>query len=449
MRTDTNRQVWLQVRRKTVTVAPRVSAGPGSLLGPPADPVGDAQRRWAEQLVEQAQVQGVSLVGPGGLLADITKRVLELGLEVEMSEHLGYDKHDVAGRDGGNSRNGTRTKTVITDIGPVDIDVPRDRDGTFAPTTVRKRQRRLDGVDVMAISLSAKGLTTGEISAHLFEVYGTEVSRETISKITDAILAEMTDWLVRPLDRVYPVIFIDAIHVKVRDGQVANRAFYCAIGVTVDGQRDILGVWPSSGGEGAKFWLSVLTELRNRGVNDVCIVCCDGLKGLPDAINTTWPAAVVQTCVLHLIRNTFRFAGRQHWDKMARDLRPVYTAANEAAAKERFNEFADTWCEKFPAIRTLWDNAWTEFVPFLDYSPEIRRVIYSTNAIESLHARFRRATRARGHFPNEQAALKCLYLVVRSLDPTGRGAERWMNRWKPALNAFAVTFEGRLFPGDQ
>jgi putative transposase len=431
------------------TVEPVAKQSAGSLLGAPADPLGDAQRRWAEQLVEQAQAEGVRLVGPGGLLADVTKRVLELGLEVEMSEHLGYDRHDASGRDGGNSRNGTRAKTVVTDVGPVEIEVPRDRDGSFRPMTVRKRQRRLDGVDAMVISLCAKGLTTGEISAHLAEVYDVAVSRETISKITDAILGEMSDWFARPLDRVYPVIFIDAIHVKVRDGQVANRAFYCAIGVTVDGQRDVLGIWASNGSEGAKFWLGVLTELRNRGVLDVCIVVCDGLKGLPEAINTIWPRAVVQTCVLHLIRNTFRLAGRQHWDRMARELRPVYTAPNEAAAKERFNEFAETWCEKFPAIRSLWDNAWTEFVPFLDYSPEIRRVIYSTNAIESLHARFRRSTRARGHFPNEQAALKCLYLVVRSLDPTGRGSERWMNRWKPALNAFAVTFEGRLFPADQ
>lgn len=431
------------------TVAPVEGSEPGSLLGPPADPLGDGQRRWAEELVEQAQAEGVSLVGPDGLLAGITKRVLELGLEVEMAEHLGYDKHDPAGRDGGNSRNGTRSKTVVTEVGPVEIEVPRDRDGTFAPVTVRKRQRRLQGVDSMVLSLCAKGLTTGEISAHLVEVFGTEVSRETISKITDAVLAEMSDWLIRPLERVYPVVFIDAIVVKVRDGQVANRAFYTAVGVTVDGQRDILGIWPSSGGEGAKFWLGVLTELRNRGVGDVCIVVCDGLKGLPDAITTIWPLAVVQTCVLHLLRNTFRLVSRQHWDRMAKDLRPVYTAINEAEAKERFGEFAETWCEQFPAIRSLWENAWAEFVPFLDYSPEIRRVIYSTNAIESVHARFRRATRARGHFPNEQAALKCLYLVVRSLDPTGRGSERWMNRWKPALNAFAITFEGRLFPNDQ
>jgi putative transposase len=355
-----------------------------------ADPVGDVQRSWAELLVEQAQAQGVNLVGSGGLLADVTKRVLELGLEVEMTDHLGYDKHDVIGRDHGNFRNGTRSKTVLTDIGPIEISVPRDRDGTFSPTTVRKRQRRLEGVDAMVLSLTARGMTTGDVAAYLAEVYGTEVSRETISKITDAIQTEMTDWLARPLKRVYPVIFIDAIHVKVRDGQVANRAFYCAIGVTVDGQRDILGIWSSDGGEGAKFWLAVLTELRNRGVADACIVVCDGLKGLPDAINVAWPAAVVQTCVLHLIRNTFRFAARQDWEKMARDLRPVYNAVNEAAAKERFNEFGETWCRKYGAIRTLWDNAWSEFVPFLDYDPEIRRVVYSTNAIESLNARFRR-----------------------------------------------------------
>ena len=220
---------------------------------------------------------------------------------------------------------------------------------------------------------------------------------------------------------------------------------YAAIGVTVDGKRDILGLWVGTGGEGAKFWLQVLTEIKNRGVDDACIVVCDGLKGLLESIAATWPLAVVQTCVLHLVRNTFRFASRADWDKMARDLRPVYTAVNEADAARCLEEFHTIWGNRYPAIKTLWANAWDEFVPFLDYSPEIRRVIYSTNAIESLNARFRRATRARGHFPNEQAALKCLYLVVRSLDPKGTGQERWMNRWKPALNAFAITFEGRLF----
>jgi len=409
------------------------------------DDVSRPDRAFAEQLVERARADGVDLVGPGGLLAGLTKQVLEAGLEVEMDEHLGYAKHAVEGRNHGNSRNGSRTKTVLTEIGPVDIDVPRDGDSSFDPQTVRKGQRRLDGVDSMVISLTAKGLTTGEVEAHLAEVYSTSITRETISKITDRVLGEIGDWQNRPLDRVYPVIFIDAIVIKIRDGQVTNRPVYCAIGVTVDGKRDILGLWIGSGGEGAKYWLGVLTEVRNRGVEDVCIVVCDGLKGLPEAIEATWPLAVTQTCVLHLIRNTFRLAARTDWDRLARDLRPVYTAVNEADAAARLDEFHTIWGNRYPAIKKLWTAAWTEFVPFLDYPPEVRRVIYSTNAIESLNARFRRATRARGHFPNEQAAMKCLYLVVRSLDPKGTGQERWMNRWKPALNAFAITFEGRLF----
>jgi len=399
----------------------------------------------AEQLVDQARNDGVDLVGPDGLLGQLTKQVLEAGLEVEMDEHLGYEKHAHEGRDGANSRNGTRSKTVITEVGPVEIDAPRDRDGSFEPATVKKRQRRLNGVDSMVISLTAKGLTTGEVEAHLAETYGTDISRETISKITDAVLEDIGMWQNRPLDRVYPVVFIDALVVKIRDGQVANRPVYAAIGVTVDGKRDILGLWIGSGGEGAKYWLQVLTEIKNRGTEDVCIVVCDGLKGLPESIAATWPMAITQTCVLHLIRNTFRLAARQDWDKMAKDLRPVYTAVNEADAVDRLDAFDEVWGEKYPAIRGLWNSAWEEFIPFLDYAPDIRRVIYSTNAIESLNARFRRATRARGHFPNEQAAMKCLYLVVRSLDPKGTGQERWMNRWKPALNAFAITFEGRLF----
>jgi len=405
-------------------------------------------KQLAEELVERAKNDGVELVGPDGLLAGLTKDVLEAGLEAEMSEHLGYDKHDPVGRDKGNSRNGSRAKKLLTDVGPVDIEVPRDRDGSFEPQLVKKRQRRLTGVDEMVISLTAKGLTTGEVAAHMAEVYGADVSKDTISRITDRVLAEMSEWQNRPLDRVYPVLFIDAMVVKIRDGQVTNRPVYSAVGVTVDGERDILGLWVGNGGEGAKFWLQVLTEIKNRGTQDVCIVVCDGLKGLPEAIENTWPLAITQTCVLHLIRNTFRFASKADWDQIARELRPVYTAVSEHDAKERFCEFTETWGEKYPAIVRLWENAWTEFAPFLDYSPEIRKVIYSTNAVESLHARMRRATRARGHFPTEQAALKCLYLVVRSLDPTGKGRKRWMNRWKAALNAFAITFEGRILPTD-
>lgn len=398
------------------------------------------------QLAQRAADKGVELAGPGGLLQQLTKQVLETGLEVEMSEHLGYDKHEVTGRNGENSRNGTRSKTVTTEVGPVELEVPRDREGSFEPKTVRKRQRRLHGVDEMVLSLVAKGLTTGEISAHLADVYGADVSKDTISKITDRVVEEMTSWQDRPLDRVYPVVFIDALVVKIRDGQVTNRPVYTAVGVTVDGERDILGLWIGQGGEGAKFWLQVLTEIKNRGVEDVCFVVCDGLKGLPQAIESTWSLAIVQTCVIHLIRNTFRLASRKYWDAIAKDLRPVYTAATEAAAKDRFGEFADKWGERYPAIVRLWENSWTEFAPFLDYSPEIRRVLYSTNAIESLNARLRRSVKARGHFPTEQAALKCLYLAIRSLDPTGSGRRKWMIRWKPALNAFAITFEGRIIP---
>jgi putative transposase len=228
---------------------------------------------------------------------------------------------------------------------------------------------------------------------------------------------------------VYPVVFIDAIHIKIRDRQVANRPVYVAIGVTCAGERDILGLWAGDGGEGAKFWLAVLTEIKNRGTADVCIVVCDGLKGLADAVITVWDRAVVQTCVIHLVRNTFRYASRKYWDQIAKDIRPVYTAPTEAAAKERLVEFTATWGQQYPAIVRLWENAWSEFVPFLDYDVEIRRVICSTNAIESINARYRRAIRARGHFPTEQAALKCFYLVTRSLDPTGRGKARWMMRW--------------------
>jgi putative transposase len=335
---------------------------------------------------------------------------------------------------------------VLTEIGPVEIDVPRDRDGSFEPAIVRKRQRRLDGIDQIVLSLTARGLTTGEIAAHFEEVYGAKVGKDTISRITDKVVEEMSEWRTRPLDRVYPVLFIDAIVVKVRDGQVVNRPVYAVIGVTVNGERDILGLWAGDGSEGAKFWLSVLTEIKNRGVEDVCIVVCDGLKGLPESITTTWQFATVQACILHLIRNTFRYASRKDWDELARDLRPVYTAVNAEAAGLRFDELAEKWGACYPAIVTLWRSAWEEFIPFLDYDVEIRRIICSTNAIESIHARYRRAVRARGHFPTDQAALKCLYLVTRSLDPTGRGRAHWAMRWKPALNAFAITFAGRIIP---
>ena len=325
----------------------------------------DAEKRNAEReaaltFVRMAKEKGLDLTGPDGLLKQFTKSVLETPLDEEMTEHLGRAKHKKS-KDGraANTRNGTTAKTVVTDsVGPVGIEVPRDRDGSFEPVVVRKRQRRLPGVDEVVLSLYARGLTTGEISAHFQEIYGADVSRETVSRITERVVAEKDEWCSRPLDRVYAAVFIDATVVKVRDGQVANRAFYVAVGVDLEGGRDVLGIWASPAAEGARYWLSVLTELKNRGVDDVFFLICDGLKGLPDAV-------------------------------------------------------------------------------------EIRRVICTTNAIESLNARFKRSIRARGHFPDEQAALKCMYLTVRSLDPTGKGRIRWSARWKPALNAFAITFADR------
>ncbi|WP_237768185.1 IS256 family transposase, partial [Serinicoccus sp. CNJ-927] len=372
-----------------------------------------------QQMVRQAKEAGVALTGPDGLLKALTRTVIETALDEELSEHLGYDKHAPEGRNRGNSRNGTRTKTVLTDnCGPVEVTVPRDRDGSFEPQLVKKRQRRLSDLDELVLSLYAKGLTTGEISAHLSEVYGASVSKDTISRITDRVIEEMTAWWARPLERVYAAIFIDAIVVKVRDGQVRNRPFYAAIGVDLDGHKDILGMWAGDGdGESAKYWLAVLTELRNRGVKDVFFVVCDGLKGLPDSVNAVFPEAIVQTCIIHLIRNTFRYASRKYWDQISRDMKPIYTAPTAAAARDRYEDFAEKWGKPYPAIKTLWEGAWGEFIPFLDYDVEIRKVICSTNAIESLNARYRRAVRARGHFPNEASAMKTLYLVTRSLDP--------------------------------
>jgi putative transposase len=371
------------------------------------------------QLADRARAEGLQLTGEGGLLSRLTKTVLESALEGELDDHLGYATGDPAGRNGENSRNGRRGKTVLTEVGPVEIAVPRDRDGSFEPRIVRKHQRRLTGVEDLVISLSAKGLTTGEITAHLAEVYGAEVSKQTISTITDRVLEGMTAWQNRPLDPVYPVIFIDCINVKIREGNVANRPIYVALAVTVNGTRDILGLWAGEhgDGEGAKYWLRVLSELKNRGVADVCLVVCDGLKGLPQAIEEVWPAAITQTCVVHLLRNSFHYASKKDWSAIARDLKPVYTAVSEQAALEAFLAFTETWEQRYPAIIKLWENAWAEFVPFLRFDKEIRTVVCTTNAIESINARIRRAVNARGHFPTEQAALKCVYLAIMSLDP--------------------------------
>lgn len=406
-----------------------------------------AELATARELVRAAQARGVSFAdSANGVLAALTKTVVEIALDEEMADHLGYDRGDPAGRNGGNSRNGTRTKTVLTDtVGPVAIEVPRDRDGTFEPQIVGKHQRRLNRVDEIVLSLYAKGLTTGEIAAHFDELYGARISPDTISRITDKVLTDMAEWTARPLEPIYAAVFIDALSVKVRDGQVANRPFYAAIGVDLAGHKDVLGLWAGDGaGESAKFWYAVLTDLRNRGVGDVFFLVCDGLKGLPEVVGQVWPATIVQACVIHLIRNSFRYLPRQHWDALRRDLKPIYTAPTVAAAEAALDHLTEVWGARYPALIRLWRSCWAEFIPFLDYDVEIRRVLCSTNAIESLNARYRRAIKARGHFPSEAAALKCLYLVTRSLDPKGTGQQRWAMRWKPALNAFAITFADRM-----
>src|SRR5215472_6710041 len=400
----------------------------------------------ADQLLGRAQAEGAELLGPDGLLSQVTKAVLERALAEEMTGHLGYEKHDPAGRGSGNSRNGMTPKTVLTDIGAVDLAVPRDRNGTFEPQIVRKGQTRLEGFNERIIALYARGMTTRDIRAHLREMYDVDVSPDLISRVTDGVLEELADWQSRPLDRVYPVIFIDALMVKIRDGVVANRPVYLAIGIDCEGHKQVLGLWvgPTTG-ESAKFWMSVLSELRSRGVADVCIVCCDGLTGLPDAIGVVWPQAVVQLCVVHLIRASLRYASRKNWAPLTKDLKLIYTSADEAAAAAALEAFAGQWDGRYPAIVRLWRAHWSEFTPFLAFPPEVRRVIYTTNLIESMNARLRKVTRNRGPFPSGQAALKVLYLAVRNLEEfrTPNVGIRSAG-WKQALQAFTIYFDGRI-----
>jgi transposase-like protein len=398
---------------------------------------------------QQAAEGGLKLLGSDGLLQALTKQIIEAALEAELDEHLLTGQADAQGPATGtkrNERNGRRRKSVATEVGPVQVIVPRDRAGSFDPRVVRKSSRRTSGIDEMVVSLVGKGLTTGEVAAHLKEVFGVETSKETVSAITDRVLEGMHEWRHRPLDPVYPVLIIDAVHVKIRDGAVANRAVYVAIAVTVSGTREILGIWAGDGGEGAKTWQATLTEIRNRGVKDCCIVLCDGLGGLPEAVNRVWPRAIVQRCLIHLQRNSFTYASKRDWPALSRDLKPVLTAVDAADAEARFLEFAEAWEARYPAIVKLWTAAWPEVVPYLAFDREIRYLLTSTNAVESLNARLRRAVKASGHFPTELAALKRLYLAILSLDPSGKAPQRWSNRWKPVLNAFEMAFDGRLHP---
>ena len=399
-----------------------------------------------DELMARVDAEGAELLGPDGLLSQVTKAVLERALDEELTDHLGYEKHDPVGRGSGNSRNGSTPKTVHTEVGTVELDVPRDRTGAFEPRIVPKGSTRLKGFNERIIALYGRGMTVRDIQAHLEEIYDVEVSPDLISRVTDAVWDELEQWRNRPLDPIYPILYIDALTIKIRDGMVQNRPAYLAVGVDLEGRKHVLGIWIGDGdGEGSKFWLSVLSELKNRGTNDVLIVCCDGLKGLPDAIESTWPDAVVQTCVVHLLRASFRYASYESRKKVAAALRPIYTAPSVDAAAEALAEFEVEWGGKYPAIVRLWRDAWDVFVPFLAFPPEIRRVVYTTNQIESINYQLRKVTKNRGHFPTERAALKLLYLAVRNIT-TKRGGDAGTGTWgwKACLNAMAIYFPGRF-----
>ncbi|AEM85483.1 IS256 family transposase [Streptomyces violaceusniger] len=414
-------------------------------VGPVEDELVD---EVVERLMDRADASGAALLGAGGLLTEVTRAVLERALDAEMTDHLGYEKHDPAGHGSGNSRNGTSRKTVLTDAGAVTLAVPRDRDGSFEPQLVPKHARRLAGFNEQVLSLYARGMSVRDIRSHLAGMYGVEVSPDLISKVTDAVTDELDAWRNRPLDAVWPIIYIDALWVKIRSGSVASRPVYLAVGVDMDGCKDVLGLWAGDEGEGATTWMTVLSELRNRGVEDVCIVACDGLKGLPDAVTATWPKATVQTCVIHLIRASLRFASKQHHAKLVTELKAIYTAPTEQAAEQALADFtAGELGQRYPAIVRTWQAAWSEFTPYLAFPPEIRKVVYSTNLIESINARLRKATRNRGHFPSEQAALKVLYLAIREqVTPRARDVNHVAAHWKKALNQFSLFFEDRLNP---
>lgn len=399
-----------------------------------------------DELMAKVKAEGIELLGDGGLIAQFSKRILERALDEELTDELGYERGDPAGRGSGNSRNGTTPKRVLTEIGAVDLDVPRDRNGAFDPKIVPKGVTRLKGFNENVIALYAQGMSTRDIRKTLKRFYDVDVSPDLISRVTDGVLEELAAWQARPLDAVYPIVYIDGLVVKVRtNGVVINRCAYISVGVDVEGRKHVLGVWLGDGGEGAKFWLSVLTELRNRGVEDVIFVCCDGLKGLPDAIEATWPRASVQTCVVHLIRASIRYCSWKDRKTVTKALRPIYTAPSVEAATDAMDTFELEHGDRYPGIVKLWRNAWERFIPFLAYPPSIRKIVYTTNLVESINYQMRKASKTRGHFPDDEAALKLLRLIARGITTTRGGvAGTGTQGWTDALNAFEIYFPGRL-----
>ena len=424
--------------------------GAGEPLGEPAPPAGILERlpdEMREKLPDEL-VDGLlagarteeEIVGPGGLLSHLTKRLVERAMEVELTDHLGYEPHQEPPGGVGNTRNGSMPKTLATEHGPVDIRTPRDREGTFEPRIVRKRQRRFEGFDEKILALYSRGLSTRDIEAHLAEIYGVKIGRDLISRVTDAVIDDARAWQQRPLDDVYPVIFLDALVLKIRDGgSVARKACYLALGVSMDGERDVLGMWFQET-EGAKFWMQVLNELKQRGVSDILICCVDGLKGFPEAIEAIFPTTIVQTCIVHLIRHSLKYVPRRQYDQVVKDLRPIYTATDADAAQAALEAFDEKWGKQLPVITQAWLNAWEYVVPFLAFPPEVRRVIYTTNAIEALNRQLRKAIKTKGHFPNEEAARKLIYLAITNAVP------QWTRTrgWTKALLAFKIHFGERL-----
>ena len=381
------------------------------------------------------------ITGSNGILKQLTKAILERALESELTHELGYKKHSSPVKPSGNARNGTSTKTLITDHGDLELSIPRDRNSEFEPQIVKKGQRRFSGFDDKIVSMYARGMTTRDIQGHLEEIYGVEVSPDLISSVTDGILSEVKEWQNRPLDEVYPIVFFDAIRIKIRDeGRVFNKAVYLAIGVGMDGIKDVLGIWIEKN-EGAKFWLSVFTELRNRGLKDVLIACVDGLKGLPEAIESVFPEAEVQLCIVHMVRNSLKYVSYKERKKIAADLKNVYRATTVEQAEEALKDFEETWDDRYPMISKSWRSNWSHIIPFFAYSAEIRKAIYTTNAIESLNNSLRKVTKTRNSFPNDEAAIKLLYMALKNI------TKKWtmpIRNWSLAIHQFSIRFEGRM-----
>jgi putative transposase len=381
------------------------------------------------------------LIGESGLLKQLTKALIERAMKTEMTAHLGYEKHEPAGKKSGNSRNGKSKKTIKGEFGNMQIAVPRDRNSTFEPVIIPKGETRFTGFDDKIISMYARGMTTRDIQAHLQEIYGVEVSPTLVSQVTDAITEEITLWQNRPLEEVYPIMYLDAVRVKVRhNSTVINKAVYLAIGITWDGAKEVLGMWIAET-EGAKFWLQVVTELKSRGVNDIFIACVDGLKGFPEAIEAVFPKAQVQLCIVHMVRNSLRFVSWKQRKEVAADLKIIYQAATVDQAEANLTAFAKKWDASHPTIAKSWRNNWERIIPMFSYPPEIRKAIYTTNAIESLNMSLRKVTKNRGSFPNDEAMTKLLYLAMKNI------SKKWtlpIRDWKSAMNQFTILFEGRM-----